>query len=94
MKTNPLADVPTLQDNPDIPVLEEWVPLADAGIELGWSRQYMHKLGRLGRFSTLHRLGAVRPVFVISRVEVDAIKESKDVRDRRPDSSEEVADGS
>lgn len=92
MKTNPLADVPTLQDNPDVPVLAEWLPLADAGVELEWSRQYMHKLARLGRFSTLHRIGSVRPVFVISRTEVDALQESKD--ERRPGQSEEVSDGS
>jgi hypothetical protein len=96
MKANPLADVPTLVDNPDVPVLAQWVSLADAGAELGWSRQYMHKLARLGRLVTLHRIGNTRPVFVLDRTEVDALHESKSARTRaRLDAAaEEVSDES
>lgn len=81
MKTNPLADVPTLADNTDIPTLDAWVTLADAGVALGWSRQYMHKIARLGRFTSLHRLGSAKPVFVISSEEVASLQQRKFERD-------------
>jgi hypothetical protein len=63
----------------DVPLLEDWVLLTEAGRELGISRQRIHILAKQRRFQSLHRLGGTdsRPLFVVSRAELLAMKRSK-----------------
>lgn len=59
------------------PEMTEWLLLSDAARELGYTRQNAHRLADRGKFQSLHSLGH-GTVYVVSRVEVDAMKESRE----------------
>jgi hypothetical protein len=79
-----------LSENPDIPVLEGWVNLTEAGDLIGVSRQHAYRLAAKGYFETLKRVGT-QPVFVVSTTELNSINEEKKLKDEARKAREQAA---
>jgi hypothetical protein len=61
-------------DADSVPVIEHWVTLPDAAIEMGLSRQQAYNLAAAGRFKTLRRLSARgKAQFILQRSELTKI---------------------
>jgi hypothetical protein len=73
---------------PQIPVLEGWVTLAEAALMLGVRKQSVHKMtkprpgGQPPRITTLHRLGRERPVYIVREQEIHKIAREQGERIR------------
>lgn len=77
--TAPRESIP-VSENPDIPVLEGWVGLTEAGERLGISRQHSYKLAKNGGYKTLHRIGN-SSITVVSTAELDEKIQEKTDKD-------------
>jgi len=62
-------DLP-VSENPDIPVLDGWVGLTEAGERLGISRQHSYKLAKHGGYESIHRIGN-SSITVVSTEEIE-----------------------
>lgn len=79
---------PAVSKNEDIPVLEGWVGLTEAGELTGVTRQQSYKRARTGYYKTLHRIGN-------STITVVALSEIEDINGRKTaisDTPEESAE--
>lgn len=88
MSTENEAEAPKklkLSENPDIPILPGWVPLTEAAVRLGVTRQHSYKRAQNNGFKSLHRL-AGSTITVVSTEELDEIIER---RGNRPQKSSE-----
>jgi excisionase family DNA binding protein len=64
----------------EAPRLKEWASASEISEILGVSRQTVNKMIHAGEFETLHVSGATsasKPLFLVSRKEVDHIKENR-----------------
>jgi hypothetical protein len=84
-----------LSENPDIPVLEGWVNLTEAGEITGVTRQHAYRKAAKGGYKTLRRIGT-QPVFVVKISELEEINakkaqraEAKKVREQPAEESAE-----
>lgn len=79
-----------LSENPEIPVLEGWVNLTEAGEMIGVSRQHAYRLAASDYFKTLKRVGT-QPVFVVATSELAEINEEKRLKEEARKAREQRA---
>lgn len=65
-----------LSENPDIPVLDGWVTLTEAGEMLGITRQHSYKRAQHDGYKSLHRIGN-SSITVVSTTEVEELAEAR-----------------
>lgn len=58
----------------DVPQVDEWMSLPEAGDSLGVSRQQVHRMAASGRFETLSRVGTY---LVVASQEVLSMQSSR-----------------
>jgi len=85
--TAPRESLP-VSENPNIPVLEGWVGLTEAGERLGISRQHSYKLAKNGEYKTIHRIGN-SSITVVSTAEIEEKLQEKTDKEVLEDMPEE-----
>ena len=69
---------------PAAPRLTEWMTPTEAAQAFGVSRQTVNQMIRDGEFRSLHVIGPTsRPQYVVSRDEVDRLKRTRELRERK-----------
>lgn len=61
----------------EVPKLQGWINITEAGRRLGLSRQWVYKQAAQGVYKTLHQIGD-QPVFVVQESEIDDILSSRE----------------